>query len=462
MPEDATTVGAARLSAPTPRARSRAAGAPIVVGLIGAGVVGEGVLRLLRDNATTIAARLGGAIRVKRVVARQEDKARGDAVPVGTISFDPNDVLGDPEIEIVVEVMGGLDPAGSFVRRAIEAGKSVVTANKALLAAHGHELIELAEARGVDLYFEASVGGGIPIIRVLREALASDRIVAVRGIVNGTSNYILTRMRDERSSFADALRGAQVAGYAEADPTLDVGGGDAAHKLTILATLAWGAKIAPAQVETEGITRVASIDIEYAERFGYVIKPLAVARAHEGGALELRVHPALVDRRSVLASVSGALNAIHVEGAALGPCMLSGYGAGALPTAVSVVSDIVDVGRNLLADARGRVPTRAFRGEHLVAVPIRDPREQRCRWFLRFSPRDLPGVLARIAGILGAFDVPIAQLVQEEREGGSERPLSIVVLTHEARAGDVRDAIREVDGLASIAEPTYALRIEDG
>jgi len=453
------------VSSAAPRAarerRARPVGAPIVVGMLGAGVVGEGVLRLLRDNAATIEARLGGAIRVKRIIARREDKVRSDAVPAGLVSFDPSELLSDPEIEVVVEVVGGLEPAGTLVRRAIEAGKSVVTANKALLAAHGHELIELAEARGVDLYFEASVGGGIPIIRVLREALASDRILAVRGIVNGTSNYILTRMRDERVGFDAALRGAQAAGYAEADPTLDVSGGDAAHKLTILATLAWGAKIDPNQVDTEGITAVDGVDVEHAERFGYVIKPLAVAREHEGGALELRVHPALVDRRSVLASVSGALNAIHVEGAALGPCLLSGAGAGALPTAVSVVSDIVDVGRNLLADARGRVPTRAFRGENLVERPVRDPGEQRCRWFLRFSGHDRPGVLARVAGILGAFDVPIAELVQQERSaaGGA---VGIVVLTHEARARDVRDALREVDGLASIAAATRALRIEEG
>jgi len=437
-------------------------GRKIRIGMIGCGVVGEGILRLLRDNAQAIEGRLGGTIEVRRVAARQEDKTRPDIVPRDRLTFEPERVLDDPDIDVVVEVIGGLEPAGAFVRRAIEAGKAVVTANKALLAHHGHELIELAEARGVDLYFEAAVGGGIPIIRVLREALASDRIVALRGIVNGTSNYILSRMADEAIDFDVALRGAQEAGYAEADPSLDVGGGDAAHKLTILATLAFGAKITPSQVATEGITGVGAIDMRFAERFGYVIKPLAIAREVDDGSLDLRVHPALVGRRSVLGSVSGALNAVYVEGAALGPCLLSGYGAGALPTAVSVVSDIVDVGRNLISSSRGRVPQRAFRGESLTARPVRDIRHHVGRYYLRFVVLDRPGVLARIAGVLGAFDVSIEQMVQEGRASSTDSPVSVVMLTHQAVEGHVQSALGEIGSLSQVVEPTRLLRVEEG
>ncbi|HEY8428120.1 MAG TPA: homoserine dehydrogenase, partial [Sandaracinaceae bacterium] len=324
----------------------------IRVGLLGAGVVGQGILQLLRDNAENIERRLGAPIEVRRVVARDPGKVRSPLVESAKLSFDPEDVLAD-DVDVVVEVIGGVEPAGTYVRRAIEQNRSVVTANKALLAERGHELIELAEQRGVDLYFEAAVAGGVPVIRVLREAVASDTVVALRGIVNGTSNYILSRMREAGLDFEDALAEAQERGYAEADPTLDIGGGDAAHKLTILATLAFGAKVHPSQVATEGIDRIAAIDMRMAGRFGYVIKPLAIARALDDGSLDLRVHPALVPENGVLASISGALNIVTIEGAMLGPCSLSGYGAGALPTAMSVVSDIVDVGRNLVHGASG-------------------------------------------------------------------------------------------------------------
>jgi homoserine dehydrogenase len=431
----------------------------IRVGLIGYGVVGQGIVRLLRGNAATIEERLGAPIEVRRIVARDEKKAREVEAPPGTLCFDPEDVLGDPEIDIVVEVVGGTDLAGSFVRTAIERGKHVVTANKALLAEHS-ELIELAENKGVDLYFEAAVGGGIPIIRLLREAFTSDRIVALRGIVNGTSNYILTRMTVAGLDFDEALREAQDKGYAEADPTLDVNGGDAAHKLTILATLAWGARLTPQDVPKSGIDEVSAIDIHFANRFGYVIKPLAVARTTEDGELDLRVHPALVPRGSVLASISGALNAVYVEGEMLGPCLTSGLGAGALPTAMSVVSDIVDVGRNLLVGAHGRVPSRAFQGEHLSAKKLMDPGDLQCRWYLRFSVRDRPGILARIAGVLGAFEVSIEQMVQEGI-GEGDTPVSVVMLTHVSRERDVARALAEIESLHDVVEPPRALRIEE-
>jgi homoserine dehydrogenase len=432
----------------------------IGIGLVGCGVVGTGMLRLLRDHAATIEGRLGGRIEVRKIAARDEDKPRDGVVPRELLGFDPMDVVRDPSVEIVVEVMGGLDPAGQVVRGALELGKHVVTANKALLAERGDELLELAEARGVDLYFEAAVAGGIPIIRLLREALSSDRIIALRGIVNGTSNYILSRMQAEGLDFDVVLRAAQEAGYAEADPTLDVSGGDACHKLTILATLAFGAKVAPSEVTTEGIDRVASVDMKAAERFGYVIKPLAIARMLESGALDLRVHPALVRKTSVLSSIGGALNAVYMEGAMLGPCLISGLGAGAMPTAMSVVSDLVDVGRNMLVGAHGRVPSRAIRGDRLRRIPIQPIGHHETRYYLRFSVKDRPGVLARIAGVLGAFDVSIEQMLQEEAHERGE-PVRVVMLTHECREKDMKAALREIDTLSPVIEPTVAIRIED-
>ncbi len=431
----------------------------IRIGLIGYGVVGQGIVQLLSDNAATIEGRLGAPIEIRRVVARDPNKAREIEPPEGTLSFDPDDVLNDPDIDIVVEVVGGIEPAKSFVQKAIEGGKHVVTANKALLAEHS-ELIEFAESKGVDLYFEAAVAGGIPIIRLLREAFSSDRIIALRGIVNGTSNYILSRMTVAGLEFEEALREAQEKGFAEADPTLDIGGGDAAHKLTILTTLAYGARLTPDRIPTTGIEDVTAIDIHFANRFGYVIKPLAVARALDGGKLDLRVHPALVRRGSVLASISGALNAVYVEGAMLGPCLTSGLGAGALPTAMSVVSDIVDVGRNLLVGAHGRVPSRAFQGEHLKDMEVQDPGDHRCHWYLRFTVRDRPGILARIAGVLGASTVSIEQMVQEGI-GQDDGPVVVVMLTHTSLERNLMGALEEIATLDDVVEPPMALRIEE-
>ncbi|MGD8861477.1 MAG: homoserine dehydrogenase [Myxococcales bacterium] len=438
----------------------------IRVGLIGCGVVGQGVMRLLTENASSIEGRLGAKVSVRRIAVRNLQRDRGEFVDPALLTDDVDAVLDDPEIEIVVEVMGGIETAGEHVRRALEAGKSVVTANKALIADRGHALIELAESRGQDLYFEAAVAGGIPVLRVLREALASDRVVALRGIINGTSNYVLSQMQNEGSDFGDALQQAQAAGYAEADPTLDVDGGDAAHKLNILATLAFGARLPADAVTTEGIDVVSAEDIEFARRFGYVIKPLAIARADQFGEhgadhVQLRVHPALVSRDDTLAHISGALNAVDIEGAALGPCLLSGPGAGSLPTAVSVVADVVDVGRNLLSNAGGRVPQRAFTGERVRDVQVQDIADHRCRMYLRFSVRDQSGVLGQLTTVLGAHRVSIEQMIQTGQGDGAADPVSVVLLTHPAREGDVRAALSEIDDLGILLEPTTAIRIEE-
>lgn len=429
---------------------------PVRIGMIGCGVVGQGIMRLLHDHAANIEARLGCPIAVQRIVARSADRDRGPHVDPALLSTDPEPLLHDPDIDIVVEVMGGIEPADAYVRTALTRGKSVVTANKALIADRGHDLFALAREQGVDLYFEAAVAGGVPIIRVLREALTSDRVVALKGIINGTSNYILSRMTEEAGlSFEDALEEAQEKGYAEADPTLDVGGGDACHKLAILATLAFGKRVEIDQVPTEGIDTVTAADMAFAKRFGFTVKPLAVGRQLEDDTLDLRVHPALVDRKKVLASVGGALNAIYIDGAAVGPSMLSGLGAGALPTAVSVVADIVDVGRNLRSEARGRVDHSNGGAARAVVRPLAD---HECRFYIRFTARDQSGVLGKIASELGDRGVSIEQMVQDGRGDG---PVAVVVLTHPAREGAVREALAHIDRMDVVSEPTRALRIED-
>lgn len=434
--------------------------ANIRIGLIGCGVVGQGVMQLLSENGSDIEARLGAPLEVRRIVVNSTGKNRGPHVDESLISGDADAILNDPDIDIVVEVMGGIEEAGDFVRKALTAGKSVVTANKALLAYHGQELFALAESTGADLYFEAAVAGGVPIIRVLREALTSDRVDSLRGIINGTSNYILSRMQEQEGlDFGVALREAQEKGYAEADPGLDVGGGDAAHKLTILANLAFGTRVSLDQVPVEGIDTVSATDMKFAKRFGFAIKPLGVAQQKDDGSLDLRVHPALVDKDAALAHVNGALNAVYVEGAGVGPCMLSGYGAGGLPTAVSVLSDIVDVARNIRTGASGRVKQVIDNGR---ATPrVRALNEHVCRFYLRFSLSDQSGILGELAGVLGEHQVSIEQMVQDG-DSDSSTGVSVVVLTHPANEGHVRAALSDIDKLAGCLSPTRALRIEEG
>jgi homoserine dehydrogenase len=434
--------------------------AELRVGLLGCGVVGQGVLRLSQDNARAIEARLGRPVRIQRVYLRPDSKARPH-VPAALVTDDPQKVYAADDIDIVVELMGGIESAGRLIEAALRAGKPVVTANKALLAERAHELIALANQAGLDLYFEAAVGGGIPVIRTLRESLASDDVTAIRAILNGTSNYILSQMSRRGLGFAEALKGAQEAGFAEADPTLDVGGGDAAHKLAILTTLAFGVRLKTAQITTEGITNVDAIDIQFAKRFGYVFKPLAIAEAFEDGSLGLRVHPALVPESSIMAHVTDALNTVHISAAALGPCILTGRGAGAGPTAVSVVSDVIDIGRNLVAKTAGRVPQRAFREEVLSDVRVRDRGVRQGEFYMRFTVEDRPGVLAEIAGILGQEGVSIAHVVQDAPDQGENANVEIVLLTHVAREAAVEQAITRTDQLPHVRAPARRFRIEE-
>jgi homoserine dehydrogenase len=430
----------------------------IGIALLGLGNVGGGVVKLLEANAAAIEQRLGARLEVRAVVVRDPDKVnRVVDVDRALLTTEVEPVVRRADVDIVCELIGGTTLAKDAVLAAIAARKHVVTANKALLAEHGAEVFEAAERAGVDVYYEAAVCGGVPIIRVLREGLASDRVEALHGIVNGTSNYILSTMTATRRPFADILREAQELGYAEADPTLDVGGGDAAHKLAILANLCFGTTVDVAAIPKDGIDVVEPIDLGYAEKFGYVIKPLVIARDH-GGAIEARVHPALIPSTWLLAQVGGAKNAVYVHSYALGPSLYYGAGAGMLPTAMSVVSDMIEIARNGFARAAGvQPPTRPRPAVARPMVPLDDIRT---RYYLRFGVADQPGVLGQLMTILGARGVSIAQVVQDgERgpEGGA--PVWVVVLTHEAREGDVRAALAEIDRLPVVRVAARVIRI---
>ncbi len=426
----------------------------IGVALLGFGNVGGGVVKLLEDNAEAIEARLGARIAVRAIIVRNPDKAdRVVEIDRKLLSTDVEAAIARPDVDIVCELIGGTTEAKRAVLTAIANGKHVVTANKALLAEHGGEVFEAAEAKGVDVYYEAAVCGGVPIIRVLREGLASDRVEALWGIVNGTSNYILSTMTASRRAFADILADAQRLGYAESDPTLDISGGDAAHKLAILVSLCFGTTVDVNAIAKDGIDTIETIDLEYAERFGYVIKPLVVARAH-GDAVEARVHPALVPAHWLLADVKGAKNAVYVQSYALGGSMYYGAGAGMLPTAMSVVSDIIEIGRNIFARAAGGArPMRPRPAVQRRLLPLADIRS---KYYLRFGVADEPGVLGQLMTILGTHRVSIEQVIQDTKQTD---PVSVVVLTHEAREGDVREALAEIDRLAIVKKPARVIRI---
>jgi homoserine dehydrogenase len=426
----------------------------IGVALLGLGNVGGGVVKLLSDNAAAIEARLGARLEVRVIAVRDPDKAnRVVEVDKALLTTDMEAAITRSDVDVVCELIGGTTDARRVVLRAIGAGKQVVTANKALLAEHGAEVFGAAEQAGVDVYYEAAVCGGVPIIRVLREGLASDRVEALWGIVNGTSNYILSTMTETRRPFADILADAQRLGYAEADPTLDVGGGDAAHKLAILVNLCFGTQVDVSAIPTDGIDVVEPIDLQYAEKFGYVIKPLVIAREH-GQQIEARVHPALVPANWLLADVSGAKNAVYVQSYALGPSMYYGAGAGMLPTAMSVVSDMIEIGRNIFARAAGGA--RPQRPRPATARPMLPLADIRAKYYLRFGVVDQPGVLGQLMTILGAHSISIEQVVQETKNAD---PVQVVVLTHEAREGDMRAALAEIDRLNVVKSAARVIRI---
>jgi homoserine dehydrogenase len=410
----------------------------------------------LSDNARWLAERVGVPLEVRRVLVRDLDKDRVPECDRARLTTRPEEVVDDPAIDLVVEVMGGEDVAGPLVERALRHGKGVVTANKMLLAAHGPRLVDLAVEKHVDLAFEGAVGGGIPIIRTLREAFASDWVQSLSAIINGTCNYVLTRMRDDGLTMEAAIKEAQEKGYAEADPSLDVDGHDAAHKLVVLAMLAFGARVDASRVSVEGIRVVDEQDHAFAERFGFVIKHLAVGRDH-GDDIELRVHPALVPRAHVLANVSGVLNAVLLHGRALGPSLVYGRGAGDLPTAVSVVADVLDVARSMVAGVAGL----QTRGIAMEPRKLRSMDDVHTRFYLRFTVADRPGVMGKLASALGDQGVSIEHIVQEGVATDAGAPACVVMITRAAREGGIRRAFEAIANEGVLAGPPRLLRIEE-
>ncbi len=433
---------------------------PVKIGLLGLGTVGSGTVIVLSRNAGEIARRAGRGIEIAHAAAREN---KCDAITgierIRRIGEDAFAVVDDPEVEIVVELIGGYSPAKELVLRAIANGKHVVTANKALIACHGNEIFAAARERGVMVGFEAAVAGGIPIIKALREGLAANHIEWIAGIINGTGNFILTEMRDKDRDFADVLKEAQARGYAEADPTFDVEGIDAAHKLTILASLAFGIPLQFEHCFTEGISRIEAQDVAYAEQLGYRIKHLGIARRCPEG-IELRVHPTLIPHRRLIANVDGVMNAILVKGDAVGPTLYYGAGAGSLPTASSVVADLVDVLRALTTDPNNRVPHLAFQPDELADTPILPIEEVETAYYLRMMARDEPGVMARIASILGEQGISI-EAIQQKEPGEGDTHVPLVMLTHRVREGQMNQAIVRIEALGSVQEAVMRIRMEN-
>jgi homoserine dehydrogenase len=430
----------------------------ISIGLIGFGTVGTGVVKLLQENGDLIAGRLGAEIRLQRIADIDIRKSRGIPVDDALLTTDAADILNDPGIDIVVELMGGYEPARTFILAAMTQGKHVVTANKALLATHGDELFRSAMRHGVNIGFEASVGGTVPVIKTLKESLIANRIQSISAIVNGTSNFILSKMTDEGGSFETVLKEAQALGFAESDPAYDVEGIDAAHKLAILLSLSYGKKVHLGDLYREGITRIGEQDIAFARELGYRIKLLAIAIRRDRE-IEARLHPTMIPFDHLLANVNGNFNAFHIIGDAADSVFLYGQGSGMMPTASAVVSDIVDIARDVRKGIAGRVPPRVLDEEAIEEIRLMPFDQIRTNYYFRFSAVDRPGVLSRISGILGANDISIATVIQKGRMQG--RAVPIVMTTYKARERDVRRALEDIDRLDIVMGKTVLIRIED-
>jgi len=432
---------------------------PVKVGLLGLGTVGGGTVTVLARNRDEIVRRAGRDIVISHAAAKAFRREAIEGIElIPRVSDDAWQVVADPEVAIVIELIGGYSPARELVLQAIENGKHIVTANKALIAKHGNEIFAAAQRKGVMVAFEAAVAGGVPIIKALREGLAANRIEWIAGIINGTSNYILTQMRDHGRSFDDALAEAQALGYAEADPTFDVEGVDAAHKLTILGSLAFGIPLQFDKVYVEGITRIEPQDVANAEEFGYRIKLLGITRKTERG-VELRVHPTLIPARRLIANVNGVMNAVLIEGDAVGPTLYYGAGAGSLPTASAVIADVVDVVRALTTDPENRVPHLAFQPGELRDLRVLPIDEIETAYYLRLQAEDRPGVIAAVAGILGDAGISIEAIHQQE-PGEDDTHVPLVMLTHRVREGQMNAAIARIEALDSIRGSVTRIRVE--
>ncbi len=431
---------------------------PVKIGVLGLGTVGGGTVNVLTRNAEEIARRAGREIIVSRASARNLTQSRICDTQNIALTADPFDIVNDPEIDIVVELIGGYDLAKQLVLTAIANGKHVVTANKALIALHGNQIFAEASKKGVMVMFEAAVAGGIPIIKAIREGLSGNRINWLAGIINGTGNFILTEMRDKGRDFADVLAEAQALGYAEADPTFDVEGIDAGHKLTILASIAFGIPLQFEKIFTEGITQITRADVGYAEELGYRIKHLGIARKTAQG-IELRVHPTLIPKRRLIANVNGVMNAVLVCGDAVGPTLYYGAGAGAEPTASAVVADLVDVVRAMTSDPENRVPHLAFQADAIVDIPVLSADNIKTAYYLRLTAEDKPGVLADVTRILAAHQISIEALIQKEPQRG-ESSVPIIMLTQLTLEKEMNAAITEIEALNTVSGKVARIRLE--
>lgn len=431
---------------------------PVKVGLLGLGTVGAGTVNLLKRNRDEIGRRAGRDIDVVYAAARHLDRPRTCSTEGIRLTTDPFAVVDDPETEIIVELIGGESLAKDLILRAIDNGKHVVTANKALIALHGNEIFERARASGVTVAFEAAVAGGIPIIKAIREGLVGNRIEWLAGIINGTSNFILSEMFYENRAFGDVLAEAQRLGYAEADPTFDVEGVDAAHKLTILASIAFGIPLQFDRVHTEGIAHISQEDVAYADELGFRIKHLGIARRNDNG-IGLRVHPTLLPKRQLLSSVDGVMNAVMVMGDALGPTLYYGPGAGAEPTASAVVADLVDVVREFTLEPENRVPFLAFQSHSLSDDPVLPMESVETAYYVRMQARDEPGVLARVTRILGTIGISIEAIIQKQPEPGADN-VPIIILTHRVVESLMDEACRQIEELDAILGGLTRIRVE--
>ncbi len=431
---------------------------PVKIGVIGLGTVGGGVINVLTRNADEIARRAGRAIVVSRAAARDLGRERICDTRAIELTDNPAEIINDPEIDIVLELIGGDTVAKDLVLQAIENGKPVVTANKALIALHGNEIFAKASAKGVMVAFEAAVAGGIPIIKAIREGLSGNQIQWLAGIINGTGNFILTEMRDKGRDFADVLAEAQALGYAEADPSFDVEGIDAGHKLTILASIAFGIPLQFDKVYTEGITAITRADVAYAQELGYRIKHLGIARKTAKG-IELRVHPTLIPERRLIANVDGVMNAVLVQGDAVGPTLYYGAGAGAEPTASAVVADVVDVVRALTGDPENRVPHLAFQAEALADIPVLAIEEIETAYYLRLNAQDKAGVMADVTRILADHDISIEAIIQKEPVAG-ETLLPVILRTQKTLEKEMNAAILQIEDLSTVTGRVSRIRVE--
>ncbi|MFM2262370.1 MAG: Homoserine dehydrogenase [Pseudomonadota bacterium] len=432
---------------------------PIQVGLIGVGTVGGGTFNVLKRNQEEIRRRAGRGIEVTMVANRNVERARSVVGPDVPVVADAMQIINNPNIEIVVECIGGYSVAKDFVLAAIAAGKHVVTANKALLAVHGTEIFAAAQAKGVMVAFEAAVAGGIPIIKALREGLTANQIQWVAGIINGTTNFILSEMRDKGLDFDVVLKEAQRLGYAEADPTFDIEGVDAAHKATLMSAIAYGIPVQFDKAYVEGITKLGAADIRYAEQLGYRIKLLGIAKRAAKG-IELRVHPSLVPAKRLIANVEGAMNAVMVHGDAVGTTLYYGKGAGSEPTASAVIADLVDITRLHTADPQNRVPHLAFQPGSLSDLPVLPMSEVVTSYYLRLRVADQAGVLAKVTGILGAAAISIDAVLQREA-GEGESQTDVIILTHDTREGTMNEAIAQMQSLPTVLAPITRIRKEE-